>query len=206
MHQAASRATPSQPKLTSGENRSRSNREMPAPCSSSEFCGIEPVQVERVGEVQAPDRAGLGDPRRERAVVPERVEGEHSPRPDVLEAGGPVGGDERGHAERDRKLQRGNRRGRRSDAVRRRRRGEGARARRRRRAASEAATMAQGSNRPTAPSSCSRTVSSGERRSRPRPAGRARRPSPGAAAGAAARRRPRPSGTATAARPMTPVR
>src|SRR6476469_6177973 len=32
MHQAASRATPSQPKLTNGEKRSRSKRVIPAPC------------------------------------------------------------------------------------------------------------------------------------------------------------------------------
>ena len=58
--------------------------------------GVEPVEVERVGEVQPPERALLGDPRRERPVVPEGVEGEHPPGPDVLEAGRPVGGQERG--------------------------------------------------------------------------------------------------------------
>ena len=39
MHQAASRVTPSQPKLTSGLKMSRLKRTMPAACSSSEFCG-----------------------------------------------------------------------------------------------------------------------------------------------------------------------
>ena len=57
---------------------------------------VEPVQVEGVDEVHPPDRPGVRDPRRERPVVPERVEGEHAPAPDVLEAGGPVRGDEGG--------------------------------------------------------------------------------------------------------------
>ncbi len=71
---------------------------------------IEPVQVEGVGEVHPPDRAGVRDPGRERAVVPERVEGEHPPRPDVLEAGRPVGGDEGRCRQRQKQLGKGDRR------------------------------------------------------------------------------------------------
>jgi hypothetical protein len=39
MHQAARKVRPSHPKLISGLKMSRSKREMPAPWSSSEFCG-----------------------------------------------------------------------------------------------------------------------------------------------------------------------
>ena len=54
---------------------------------------------------------GVGDPRRERPVVPERVEGEHPPAPDVLEAGRPVGGDEGCGRERQNRLGKRDRRG-----------------------------------------------------------------------------------------------
>ena len=162
MHQAASSATPSQPKLTSGEKTSRSNSDDAGAVQELGVLGVEPVQVERIGEVERPDRAGVRDPRRERAVVPERVEGEHPPCPDVLEAGRPVRGDEGGGRERDQRAatrviggsrRRGAPVGRGPAAANRAaaRRGRGERERR---------SGPRGTRIPKAPSSCSRTVRS----------------------------------------------
>ena len=55
---------------------------------------VEPVQVLGVGEVESVDRALLGEPRRERRVVPHRVEAVHARRPARLHAGRPMGDDE----------------------------------------------------------------------------------------------------------------
>ena len=78
---------------------------------------VEPVQVERVAEVERPDRPRLREARRERAVVPEAVEGDDAAAPDVLEAGRPVDGEEDRCAQAQDQVEAADRGGRRCLAV-----------------------------------------------------------------------------------------
>ena len=70
------------------------------------LAGLTGVDAGRVAVMGKP----VTGPGRERAVVPERVEGEHAPAPDVLQACRPVGGDEGGGRERQQRLGKGDRR------------------------------------------------------------------------------------------------
>ena len=207
MHQAASRATPSQPKLTNGREEVPVEEDDPGAVQELGVLRVEPVQVEGIGEVHPPDRAGVRDPRRERAVVPERVEGEHPPRPDVLEAGRPVGRDEGGGAQGQHHLGTGDRR---EPAARRSPRGAlysaygrgkrpGRRSRGPGRPAGRLAISTPGTRMPKAPRSWSRTVSSATARTAS--ASRAGAPSQ---AGSSRRRRRTPAiaiGIATSGEP-----
>ena len=78
MHQAASSATASQPRLSIGETMSRSKNRIGDRVDDLGVRRVERGQEDRVEEVDVAEVAGLHEPRRERHVVPEAVGAVHA--------------------------------------------------------------------------------------------------------------------------------
>ena len=117
MHQAASRAIDSQPRLSTGETLSRLEEQDRERVQDLGVRGVERGEEDRVEEVDLAEVAGLHEPRRERHVVPEAVGAVHAggerPQGRHHPGGGERGAGEHGdHAGEPPGRRRGRRRGR----------------------------------------------------------------------------------------------